>query len=52
MNKIFRCLRCDTYTLKETCSCGSKTTNPKSARFKSGDDYSKYRRAYKNALDI
>lgn len=56
MHKILRCLKCNTYTLKETCTkCDNKTTNPKPARYKNEDKYSKYRREYKeemnNALD-
>jgi len=56
MHKILKCLGCDTYTIKENCpKCNNKTTNPKPARYKSEDKYSKYRRQYKeemkNAMD-
>ena len=43
MMKIFKCSKCGKFTLEET-HCGTKTENPKPARYSPIDKYAKYRR--------
>ncbi len=50
MSEILKCQKCDTYTLKEICVCGSKTITPKPAKYSPLDQYGKYRRLYKKSL--
>jgi len=56
MRKILKCLKCDVYTMEETCKCGTKTIDSRPARFRQDEKYSKYRRMYKeeikNAMDV
>jgi H/ACA ribonucleoprotein complex subunit 3 len=48
MKRIFKCPKCSTFTLKESCpKCNSKTENPKPARYSPQDKYGKYRRLAK-----
>jgi len=47
MNEIFKCSKCKTYTLNEICSCGSKTSPVRPAKFNPEDKYGKYRREVK-----
>jgi len=47
-NRILRCDKCFSYTLKEICGkCSVKTKSTKPARFSPIDKYGKYRREYK-----
>ncbi|MBS3145843.1 RNA-protein complex protein Nop10 [Candidatus Woesearchaeota archaeon] len=47
-NRILRCSKCFSYTLKEVCdNCRLKTNSTKPARFSPLDKYGKYRREYK-----
>ncbi|OYT53212.1 MAG: ribosome biogenesis protein [Candidatus Altiarchaeales archaeon ex4484_2] len=49
---ILKCTRCNKYTLKEDCPvCGSKTVNPKPARYSPEDSYGRYRRLMKQNAD-
>ncbi|WP_340820453.1 RNA-protein complex protein Nop10 [Methanolobus sp. WCC4] len=44
--KIYKCRKCDRYTLETVCKqCGSDTFRPQPARFSPKDPYGKYRRA-------
>ncbi|HIJ11633.1 TPA: RNA-protein complex protein Nop10 [Candidatus Woesearchaeota archaeon] len=47
MKHIHKCTLCSTYTMKETCSCGGKTVQPKPPKFSPEDKYGKYRRQVK-----
>ena len=48
MDKIFKCVNCNLYTLNTTCKhCGLKTISPKPAKFDIGDKFGVYRRKYK-----
>lgn len=52
MNKIFKCLKCNKYTLKGTCGgCGEKTISTKPPKFSQENRWGKYRRKYKNELE-
>jgi len=44
MKQILKCRQCGTYTMKEKCECGSKTTTVKPAKYSPEDKYGKYRR--------
>jgi len=46
--KLLKCIKCNEYTLRETCPrCGVKTKNPRPAKFSPEDRYGKYRRMMK-----
>jgi len=47
MKHIHKCERCGTYTMKEKCSCGSKTFIAKPPKFSIEDRYGDYRRKVK-----
>ncbi|MDP2749666.1 MAG: nucleolar RNA-binding Nop10p family protein [Nanoarchaeota archaeon] len=47
MKHILKCSKCGSYTLKESCNCGSATTNPKPAKFSPEDKYAHLRRKAK-----
>ena len=45
MAHIYKCLKCNEYTLREVCKkCGEKTSKASPARYSPQDKYSKYRR--------
>ncbi len=45
MVHIYKCLKCNEYTLREVCKkCKSKTVKATPARYSPEDRYSKYRR--------
>ncbi len=50
MKHIYKCTKCETYTMKDTC-CDTKTINPKPAKYSPSDKYAKYRRDYKKNLE-
>ncbi|RMF56136.1 RNA-protein complex protein Nop10 [Candidatus Woesearchaeota archaeon] len=50
MRHILKCPECGKYTMREVCSCGSKTINPKPPKYSPEDPYGKYRRASKEEL--
>lgn len=50
MKHILKCTACGSYTLKETCACGSKTAVPKPAKFSPEDPYGNYRRQAKHEI--
>ena len=47
MKHILKCENCNKYTMKEMCDCGTKTVNPKPAKFSPEDNYGEYRRKAK-----
>lgn len=48
---ILKCMKCNTYTMKETCgACGSKTLSPKPPKYSPIDQYAKYRLIYKKSI--
>ena len=47
MKHIFKCSVCSKYTMKEICSCGSKTLAAKPMKYSPLDKYSSYRRKAK-----
>lgn len=47
MRHIFKCNNCNKYTMKEVCSCGSKTLNPKPLKYSPDDKFASYRRKAK-----
>jgi len=48
MNQIFKCSKCNDYTLEGKCpKCSSKTSPVKPAKFNPDDKYGKYRREVK-----
>ena len=48
MKHIYKCEKCNVYTMNEVCSkCNSKTTNPKPAKYSIEDKYGKWRRKAK-----
>lgn len=49
MKHIFKCGKCNSYTLKDT-HCGVRTLNPKPPKYAIEDPYGKYRRKAKEEL--
>jgi len=50
--KLSKCIKCDEYTLRETCPrCEEKTKNPRPAKFSPEDRYGKYRRMMKREME-
>jgi len=47
MKNILKCQSCGTYTMKEICVCGGKSSTPKPAKFSIEDKYGDYRRKAK-----
>jgi len=46
--EILKCMKCNLYTLKTSCSkCGEKTISTKPAKFSPLDRQGKFRRLYK-----
>ena len=44
-SQLKKCMKCDRYTLQESCSdCGERTILPLPPRFSPQDKYGKYRR--------
>ncbi|MBI4146948.1 ribosome biogenesis protein [Candidatus Woesearchaeota archaeon] len=43
MEHIFKCQKCGTYTMKETCKCGSQAITTRPVRY-AHDNIGKYRR--------
>ena len=48
MKHIFKCNSCNKYTMKETCSCGSRTLIPKPLKYTPDDRLGVYRRKAKS----
>ena len=44
---ILYCSTCKKYTLKEICSCATKTQTTRPAKFSPEDKWGRYRREYK-----
>ncbi|MBS3101085.1 ribosome biogenesis protein [Candidatus Woesearchaeota archaeon] len=47
MRHIFRCSKCNKYTMKEVCGCGSRTIAPKPLKYSPGGKLGSYRRKAK-----
>ncbi|MBS3131910.1 ribosome biogenesis protein [Candidatus Woesearchaeota archaeon] len=47
MRHIFKCPKCERYTMQEKCACGPATETAKPAKFSPEDKYSIYRRKAK-----
>jgi len=47
MRHIFKCSNCNNYTMKEICSCGSRTLVPKPLKYSPDDRMEPYRRKAK-----
>ena len=47
MKHLFKCNDCGKYTMKETCGCGNKTSNPKPLKYSPTDGLGNYRRKAK-----
>lgn len=47
MKHIMKCRRCGSYTMKEVCACGNKTSAAKPLKFSIDDRFSSYRRKAK-----
>jgi H/ACA ribonucleoprotein complex subunit 3 len=47
--QILFCHACKKFTLKESCSCGSKTISLRPAKFSPEDKWGKYRRIARKA---
>lgn len=46
--KLYKCPKCDMYTLKRSCPrCGTKSIDPRPAKFSPIDRYGAYRRGMK-----
>lgn len=50
VHKIFKCLKCNSYTLKEE-HCNIKTATVKPAKYSPEDKYGSYRRIYKKEIE-
>ena len=49
---IFKCIKCNRYTLKEICPyCNSSTISPKPPKFSPHDNYGRYRRMMKKVME-
>jgi H/ACA ribonucleoprotein complex subunit 3 len=44
-----KCIKCETYTLKDTCSCGGEAKTPIPPRFSPDDRLGRYRRIMKQS---
>jgi H/ACA ribonucleoprotein complex subunit 3 len=47
MKHILKCAKCNKYTMKEICGCGSKTLVAKPLKYSPEDKFSSYRRKAK-----
>ncbi len=47
MKHLFKCAKCNKYTMKESCDCGSKTMNPKPLKYSIDDKFAGYKRKAK-----
>ena len=47
MRHIFKCNNCNKYTMREACSCGSRTLVPKPLKYSPDDRMESYRRKAK-----
>ena len=47
MRHIYKCANCSRYTMKETCSCGSRALEPKPMKYSPDDKMVHYRRKAK-----
>ncbi|MEM2131618.1 MAG: RNA-protein complex protein Nop10 [Candidatus Woesearchaeota archaeon] len=48
MKHIYKCIKCQKYTLSENCPfCNEKTIQPKPAKYSPDDKYGDYRRQVK-----
>ena len=51
MKHLFKCEKCNCYTLNKKCPvCGNTTINPRPAKFSIEDKFGGYRRKAKKAL--
>lgn len=44
---IYKCPKCDIYTMKDICECGEKTVSSKPPKYSPEDKYASYRRKIK-----
>ena len=47
MKHIFKCVKCNKYTMKEVCKCGNKTLLAKPLKYSPDDRFIAYRRKAK-----
>ncbi len=47
MKRIFKCTKCNKYTMKETCDCGNKTLLSRPLKYTPNDKFAVYRRKAK-----
>ena len=47
MKHIFKCKKCNKYTMREICDCGSTTINSKPLKYSEKDKFASYRRKAK-----
>ncbi|MBI2660512.1 ribosome biogenesis protein [Candidatus Woesearchaeota archaeon] len=47
MRHIYKCVKCSKYTMKEICSCNTKTILARPIKFSLEDKFSSYRRKAK-----
>ena len=50
MKHILKCTKCNTYTMKEKCDCGSKAVTIVPAKYSPQDKYAEYRRKAKGLI--
>jgi rRNA maturation protein Nop10 len=51
MKHILKCPKCESYGLKEECTCGYKRIEPKPPKYTSEDKYARYRREAKRLIE-
>jgi len=47
MRQIFKCNKCNKYTMKDTCDCGNNATVPRPLKYSPNDRFISYRRKAK-----
>jgi len=47
---IFKCKKCNSYTMSDKCKCGGEAVNPKPPKYSPEDKFGKYRRKAKEAM--
>ena len=47
MNRILKCQKCSSYTMKELCGCGGTAVQAKPPKYSPDDAYASYRRRAK-----